>query len=149
MQSGIDLAISEVTSDLGLTLKPKQEICLQKFASGRDVFVSLPTGYGKSLCSGLSIVLVVSPLIALMKDQVGSITKMGIRATFISDKESISTQTKQEIERGEYQVIFVSPEALFFSTQWRRILSSRIYCLNLVGFVVDEAHCIKKWYVAM
>ncbi len=153
LQSGIDLVISEVTSDLGLTLKPKQEICLQKFASGRDVFVSLPTGY---VCfdalrgvSGQSIVLVVSPLIALMKDQVGSITKMGIRATFISDKESISTQTKQEIERGEYQVIFVSPEALFFSTQWRRILSSRIYCLNLVGFVVDEAHCIKKWYVAM
>ncbi len=51
LQSGIDLAISEVTSDLGLTLKPKQEICLQKFASGRDVFVSLPTGYGKSLYS--------------------------------------------------------------------------------------------------
>ncbi len=163
LQSGIDLAISEVTSDLGLTLKLKQEICLQKFASGRDIFVSLPTGYGKSLCyillprlfdalrgvSGQSIVLVVSPLIALMKDQVGSITKMGIRATFISDKESISTQTKQEIERGEYQVIFVSPEALFFSTQWRQILSSRIYCLNLVGFVVDEAHCINKWHVAM
>ncbi len=54
-----------------------------------------------------------------MKDQVGSITKMGIRATFISDKESIFTQTKQEIERGEYHVIFVSPEALFNHKKYR------------------------------
>ena len=65
----------------------------------------------------------------------------------MSDKESISTVIRQEIERGEYQIVFVSPEAHFFGTQWRQILSSAVYCLKLVGFVVDEAHCIKKWYV--
>ena len=87
----------------------------------------------------------MSPLIVLMKDQVGNIMKMGIRATYMSDKESISTVIRQEIERGEYQIIFVSPETLFFGTQWRRILSSSVYRLKLFGFVVDEAHCIKKW----
>ena len=55
---------------------------------------------------GQSIVLVMSPLIALMKDQVGNITKMGIRATYISDKESISTVIRQEIERGEISNCF-------------------------------------------
>ena len=147
LQSSIDYAIDKVGSDLGFTLKLEQKISLLKFASGRDVFVSLPTGYGKSLCyillpklfdalrgvCGQSIILVVSPLIALMKDQVVNITKMGIRATYMSDKESISTVIRQEIERGEYQIVFVSPEALFFGTQWRRILSSGVYRLKLVG----------------
>ena len=141
LQSGIDYAIDKVGSDLGFTLKLEQKISLLKFASGRDVFVSLPTGYGKSLCyillpklfdalrgvCGQSIILVVSPLIALMKYQVGDITKMGIRATYISDKETISSVIRQEIERGEYQIAFVSPEALFFGTQWRRILSSGVH----------------------
>ena len=113
LQSSIDYAVDQVGSDLVFTLKPEQKISLLKFASGCDVFVSLPTGYGKSLCyillpklfdalrgvCGQSIVLVVSPLIALMKDQVGNIMKMGIRATYISDKESISTVIRQEIER--------------------------------------------------
>ena len=82
LQSSIVYAIDKVGSDLGFTLKPEQKINLLKFASGRDAFVSLPTGYGKSLCyillpklfdalrvaCGQSIILVVSPLIALMKD---------------------------------------------------------------------------------
>ena len=132
LQSSIDYAyaINKVGSDLGFTLKLEQKISLLKFASGHDVFVSLPTGYGKSLCyillpklfdalrgvCGQSIILRVSPLIALMKDQVGNITKMGIRATYISDKESISTVIRQEIERGEYQIVFVSLEALFLNS---------------------------------
>ena len=56
--------------------------------------------------------------------QVGNITKMGIRVTYLSDKESISTVIREEKERGEYQIVFVTPEALFFGAQWRRILSS-------------------------
>ena len=64
---------------------------------------------------------------------------MGIRVTYLSDKESISAVIREEKERGEYQIVFVTPEALFFGAQWRRILSSIIYRLRLVGFVVDEA----------
>ena len=80
------------------------------FAKGRDVFVSLPTGNGKSICyitllwlfgelrkvDKKSIVLVVSPLIALMRDQVGSITAMGITATYISDKESAGSKERKQ-----------------------------------------------------
>ncbi len=81
------------------------------------MFVSLPTGFGKSLCyivlpnlfdvlrddtCGNSIILVVSPLIALMKDQIGTIQKLGIRATHVSDKESMTTAVRQGIEKGDY-----------------------------------------------
>ena len=83
------------------------------------MFVSLPTGYGKSICYIIlpwlfdelrkvdkkSIVLVVSPLIALMRDQVGSITAMGITATYISDKEAAgSKERKQAIKNGMFKL---------------------------------------------
>ena len=84
------------------------------------MFVSLPTGYGKSICYIMpwlfdelrkvdkkSIVLVVSPLIALMRDQVVSITAMGITATYISDKEAAgSKERKQAIKNGMFQTTF-------------------------------------------
>lgn len=152
-------AISKAAASLGYTLKPEQRRSVEKFVSGQDVFVSLPTGFGKSLCYAIlprvfdfvkevhnkSIVLVVSPLIALMKDQVSSITAIGLTATVISDKESTPTAVRALIKKGEFQIVFVSPEALFMSTEWRNMLASKIYKDNLVGFVVDEAHCIKKW----
>ena len=133
-------------------------MCISQFASGKDVFVSLPTGYGKSLCYTIlpalfdwlhsvekkSIILVVSPLRALMKDQVAS---TGIAATCISDKESTAYSTKKAVQEGRMQVILISPEALFCGTEWRRLLCTDVYRHNLVAFVVDEAHCIKEWYV--
>ncbi len=67
---------------------------------------------GDDTC-GNSIILVVSPLIALMKDQVGTIQKMGNRATHVSDKEFMTTAVRQGIEKGDYQIVFISPEALF------------------------------------
>ena len=87
--------------------------------------------------------LVVSLLIALMRDQVASITAMGIAATYISDKEDVGR--KQTIKNGEFQIIYISPEALIL-LKWRNILSTRVYRDNLVAFVVDEAHCNLKWY---
>lgn len=143
-------------------LKDKQEESIIEFAKGRDVFVSLPTGYGKSLCYTIlpkvfdllrnadrkSMMLVVSPLVALMKDQVASITAMGLSAIYISDKQSTNASLKQSIKNGEYQIIFMSPEALICNMEWRSMLSTHIYQENLIAFVIDEAHCIKKWYVA-
>lgn len=153
-------AISTAACTLGYEkLKTEQEKSIVQFMKGRDVFVSLPTGYGKSLCyiilpsvfdelrklSKKSIVLVVSPLVALMRDQVASITAMGVAATHISDKEATDAQIKQAIKNGEFQVVFISPEALL-AIEWRNMLSTKTYRENLIAFVIDEAHCIKKWY---
>ena len=123
------------------------------------MFVSLPTGYGKTLCFTLLppvidllrgvkekfIVLVVSPLLALMKDQVASISEKGLSVVFVSDKDSTPPTVKREIKNGNFQVVFTSPECLFLSMKWRNILLSYVYQQNLIGFMVDEAHCIKIW----
>jgi len=149
--------INRVASSLGFNLKMQQEESLFHFAKGKDVFVSLPTGFGKSLCYILlppvfdflrgvdkeSIILVVSPLISLMEDQVSSIQSMGLSAAYIS--ESTSRTMKQQIHNGKYQVVLISPEALFCATERKQMLSTNYYRLNLVAMVVDEAHCVKKW----
>ena len=142
-------------------LKPEQERAILAFVSGKDVFVALPTGYGKSLCFGLlprvfdmlrgaekhSVVIVVSPLVALMKEQARSFTARGVSSACISDKDDLETtkDTRRSIRRGEFQLVFLSPEALFATLEWRRMLSSDLYRAKLVGFVVDEAHCVKNW----
>ncbi len=155
-----DAAIVKAAESLGYNLKPDQMRTLQKFVGGRDVFVSLPTGYGKSLCYILlprifdllrgvedkSVVIVVSPLVALMKDQVAFITKNGLSATYVSDIDKHSASTvEQDVRNGKYRIVFMSPEALFLSAKWKSMLSSDVYREYLVGFIVDEAHCIKKW----
>ena len=100
--------------------------------------------YGKSLCYILlpsmfdelrkvnkrSIALVVSPLIALMRDQIANITAMGVSATRISDKEVMDSKTKDE--NGEFQILFISPEALI-SMDWRNMLCSNVYRQNLIA----------------
>ena len=158
-QDVMQATIAKVADSFGFKLKLEQERSLQKFIAGNDIFISLPTGYGKSLCYILlppifdiirkvdkkSIVLVVSPLIALMKDQVATVTAMGLSSTYVTDKQSTTSSVKAGIKNGDYQIIFVSPEALFLSTEWRNILSSDIYISNLIAFVIDEAHCVKKW----
>lgn len=86
------------------------------------------------------------PLITLMKDQSILLAQKGITAAFVSNEESIDKESRQRICRGECQLGYISPEVLFLTTEWRGLLSSDIYRCYLVGFVVDEAHCV-KWYV--
>lgn len=157
----VSALIKKASSSLGYQLKEKQEESIMEFVKGRDVFVSLPTGYGKSLCYILlpsifdqlrkvtkkSIVLVVSPLIALMRDQIANVTAMGISATHISDKQATGATVRRAVKKGEYQIIFISPEALLATVEWRNMLSTDTYRENLMAFVIDEAHCIKKWFV--
>ena len=81
-----------------------------------------------------------------MQVQVAAITAMGISATLITDKHT-KTTAKQSIMNEEYQIIFISPEALVGGMEWRSMLATDIYSKNLVAFVIDEAHCIKKLYV--
>ena len=89
--------------------------------------------------------LVVSPLLALMKNQVASISEKGPSAVFISDEDSTHPTVKREMKYGNFQVVFNSPECLFLSMEWKNMLLSNAYQQNLIGFVVDEVPCIKKW----
>ena len=157
----VDEAVRQAGLALGYdSLKEEQVAALCAFVGGRDVFVALPTGYGKSLCYMLlplglvfdnlrsarkkSMVVVVSPLIALMEDQVASYSAKGLKSTFI-DSESDS-DTKQSVSDGVYQIVLFSPEALISNRRWRNMLREEPYSSSLVALIVDEAHCVKKWY---
>ena len=135
---------------------------IYNFIQGRDVFVSLPTGSGKSLCyaalplvfdnirnytqshSSQSFIVCVSPLTALMLDQIKTFTSKGLQATCIKDTRD--GYLTEETADGEFQLLFMSPEALLAK---REVFTSTVFCDNLSGIVVDEAHLILKWYVVM
>ena len=140
-------------------LKEEQEQAIVYIANSCDVFMSLPTGYGKSLCyvmlprlfnmlrgtASTSIVLAVSRLIALMKDQVAIFTVKGILTAYVSDREDCTGATRRSMRKGEHEVMYMSPEALLSTLEMRTMLSTELYWANLVGFIVGEAHSIKKW----
>lgn len=116
--------------------------------SGKDAMVVMPTGSGKSLCYQLPAMmmegatLVVSPLIALMKDQVDALRARGLPATFINSSISEAEQRAriESVRRGEYKLIYVAPER-FRSSRFTAALSS----INISLFAVDEAHCVSTW----
>ena len=157
----ISAAIFHAVQILGYEkLRESQEEAIRKFLEGNDVFVCIPTGSGKSLCYSLlpaafdhlrnsssgSIVVVVSPLIALMKDQVSNMRDRKVSAIYFGDV--VSSEVENEVCLGKYQLIFTSPETILNDFRWRDMLLSPVYKENLVGFIVDEAHCVKKWYVS-
>ena len=139
------------------SLKPEQELAILSFMEGNDVFVSLPTGFGKSLCySALpyafdqlratarqSIVIVVSPLIALMKDQVAIYSAKGLKVGCITGEST--PEVKNQVVKGNFQMVYFSPESLLSGHRWRELLQDEPYRSNVVAFIVDEAHCVKKW----
>lgn len=159
MDSKLKGIVSSAARDLGYdSLKPEQEIALLSFLRRQDVFVSLPTGYGKSLCyaalpsafdsmlsrrPGTSIVIAVSPLIALMKDQVTTLSARGLAVGCVT-RES-SDEEKAKVKNGQYQLVMFSPEALLTVRRWREMLQDEMYNSRIVALVVDEAHCVKKW----
>ena len=156
MEAKLSVAISSSLEVLGFKeLKPKQKEVLEKFVGGKDIFVSLPTGSGKSLCYWIlplvynhlqetsnSIVLVVSPLVALMRDQVSSLQELGVKAVYAGDS---NPDCIEKIKHGHYSILFFSPECLLKDIEWRDMLQSCVYKQHLVAFVVDEAHCVKMW----
>ena len=143
------------------SFKTEQERVVRVFMSGRDVFVSLPTGFGKSACyvcltivfactrgvtAGSSIVLVVWPLQARMKNQTISFSSKGILAAYVGDTQ-VNNATKRNIIGDCFQIVFVSPEQLLCNLELREMLRLPVYQENLVAVVVDEAHCVKDWLV--
>jgi ATP-dependent DNA helicase RecQ len=116
--------------------------------SGRDVCVLMPTGGGKSLCFHLPalmrdrLTIVVSPLIALMKDQVDALQTSGIPATYLNstlDRDEAKTRWRG-LHRGDYRMLYVAPERLMLETFLERALN-----WNIAQFAIDEAHCISEW----
>jgi ATP-dependent DNA helicase RecQ len=139
----------ELKHHFGFTsFRPHQQEILEAILSGRDVFASLPTGGGKSLCYQLPAILqegftlVVSPLIALMKDQVDGAREDGIPASFLNstlDAEE-ARATWRDLAAGRIRLLYASPERL--AVQGFRESLSR-FGLSLIA--VDEAHCISEW----
>ena len=130
------------------TFRPSQEAIVRDVLSGRDVLALLPTGGGKSLCYQLPALLtpgltvVISPLIALMKDQVDALDTAGIPATALNS--SLDWRALQRrldrLERGEYKLLYVAPERLTMPG-----FCDDLERWGVARFVVDEAHCISEW----
>jgi len=125
----------------------QQEI-IEDAVAGRDVFVLMPTGGGKSLCYQLPALVcegttvVISPLIALMQDQVTQLHANGLKATYLNSTLDLDEcwQREQAAIAGEYDLIYMAPERLM-SAPGRRLLEK----LNVARFAIDEAHCISEW----
>ena len=129
-------------------LRPLQDRAMQAVLDGRDSLVVMPTGGGKSLCYQAPAVLrggttvVISPLIALMKDQVDSLRAVGIAAATIDSSLSAAERFSYEMDvrQGEIRLLFLSPERLV-QTDFYRVLQQ----IDVRTFAIDEAHCISHW----
>lgn len=128
--------------------RPLQLKIIEQTYAGEDAIVLMPTGGGKSMCFQIpavtmnGTVVVVSPLISLMKDQVDGLNAAGIRAAFLNSSQSgtESHQVETAYENGELHLLYVSPEKLL-SAGFFTFLKRRNICL----FAIDEAHCISAW----
>ncbi|XP_076146136.1 putative ATP-dependent DNA helicase Q1 [Alosa pseudoharengus] len=150
----VDSAIRSVLEDIDskLILKEEQRNAIKAFVEKKDVFGVLPTGFGKSLIYQLAplvakkmghnenpLVIVVSPLVALMEDQVKEATEMGITAMQLGVNDEV------DIASGRCQLLFGSPESWLLNNKWRDMLGSDVFQANVMGIVVDEVHLTYKW----
>lgn len=125
-----------------------QREVIDAILEGKDAVVVMPTGSGKSLCYQLPAMMldgatiVVSPLIALMKDQVDALLTRGLPATFVNSSLDDREQLNRidGVRRGQYKLIYVAPER-FRSSRFLSALES----INVALFAVDEAHCVSTW----
>ena len=92
------------------------------------------------------MVVVVSPLVALMTDQLDILKSKGVSAVICTNKGK--AESSQKAVDGNHQILFTNPETLF-DKEWRDIWHSPSLIERMVAFVVDEAHCVKKWYVKL
>lgn len=128
--------------------RPLQQEIMEASLAGRDVVAILPTGAGKSLCFQLpalvreGVTLVVSPLIALMKDQVDALTASGVPATLLNSsiQGAEAQRRRQGLLQGEYKLLYAAPERIMTEGFLRDLRE-----WNVTAVAVDEAHCISEW----
>jgi ATP-dependent DNA helicase RecQ len=130
------------------SFRHNQAEIIQTLLDGRDAFTLMPTGGGKSLCYQIPALIrdgvgvVISPLIALMQDQVDALRQLGVRAAFLNSSQDLPTQqqTEQALLAGELDLIYIAPE---------RLLTERMLGLlertSIALFAIDEAHCVSQW----
>ncbi|HOF71044.1 MAG TPA: DNA helicase RecQ [Verrucomicrobiota bacterium] len=130
------------------SFRPLQEEIIRDVLAGQDVFALLPTGGGKSLCFQLpamarpGLAVVVSPLIALMKDQVDALQASGVPATFLNSSLAAgeSRARLRGLHNGEFRLLYVAPERLMLPGC---LADLQRWGVNLLA--IDEAHCISEW----
>ncbi|MFZ5659755.1 MAG: DNA helicase RecQ [Pseudomonadota bacterium] len=128
--------------------RAQQEEVIRHLIDGGDALVLMPTGGGKSLCYQIPALvrpgtgIVVSPLIALMQDQVSALLQSGVRAAYLNSTQDV--QTAQQVERqllqGELDLLYVAPERLLTPRTLNLLKRAR-----LALFAIDEAHCVSQW----
>ncbi|MCV6613382.1 MAG: RecQ family ATP-dependent DNA helicase, partial [Cellvibrionaceae bacterium] len=128
--------------------RPPQQAIIDSVIEGRDCMVIMPTGGGKSLCYQIpalarpGVAVIISPLIALMQNQVDALEQQGIGAAFLNSSLSHSEQyqVEQKLAEGRVDLLYVAPERLT-SPSFIGLLQS----LPLALFAIDEAHCVSQW----
>jgi ATP-dependent DNA helicase RecQ len=149
MTSIRDAALAVLQKTYGYdSFRGNQAEIIEHITAGGNAFVLMPTGGGKSLCYQIPSLLregvgvVVSPLIALMQDQVDALTQLGIRASAINsnmDGGAIA-QAKRAVREGELDLLYVAPERLLMEDFLVFLAESRVAL-----FAIDEAHCVSQW----
>jgi ATP-dependent DNA helicase RecQ len=130
------------------TFRPLQREIIEASLAGRDTFALLPTGGGKSLCFQLpalvreGLTVVVSPLIALMKDQVDALQASGVAATFLNSTldETEARARLRGLHRGEFKLLYAAPERLMLEGCGENLRAWNVSCI-----AIDEAHCVSEW----
>jgi ATP-dependent DNA helicase RecQ len=149
----ISRAVPDLLSQLKATFgyssfRPLQREIIEATLGGHDVFALLPTGGGKSLCFQLpalvrpGLTVVVSPLIALMKDQVDALQASGVAATFLNSTlgEAEARARLRGLHRGEFKLLYAAPERLLLDGWTDNLKQWNVRCL-----AIDEAHCVSEW----
>ncbi len=130
------------------TFREHQQQIIEKLIAGKDSFVLMPTGGGKSLCYQVpalhrpGVAIVVSPLISLMKDQVDALITCGVRAAFYNSslKGPEARQVLAMLHNGELDLLYIAPERLMSDE-----FLARLSDIPIALFAIDEAHCISQW----